>query len=169
MHTLFMDRFEPPYSVSDKPYEKADEIRRAMGDSRRLAERMDLTAAAPRPDLASTGFCLANPGREYAVYLPARGEPKGGGGAKPPSSAKAVASEKAAGEPPAGAEASAAAPVTVDLSAARGALHVEWLDPLTSRTTAAGTVEGGAARTFRSPFAEDAVLFLATGRLEPSR
>jgi hypothetical protein len=29
----------------------------------------------PRPDLASTGYCLANPGLEYLVYQPKSGEP----------------------------------------------------------------------------------------------
>lgn len=47
--------------------------RRAMGDTRRYAERMDLAAMAPRPELCSTGYCLANPGAEYLVYLPRGG------------------------------------------------------------------------------------------------
>ena len=29
---------------------------------------------APRGDLASTGYCLANPGKEYLVYIPEGGE-----------------------------------------------------------------------------------------------
>ena len=72
MHTLFMDRYEPPDSVSDQPYEKAEEIRRAMGHTVSFARRMDLLKAVPGPDLASTGFCLAHPGKEYLVYLPER-------------------------------------------------------------------------------------------------
>jgi hypothetical protein len=31
---------------------------------------MDLAAMTPSTDIASTGYCLANPGREYLVYLP---------------------------------------------------------------------------------------------------
>jgi hypothetical protein len=45
-----------------------------MGQTRRLAERMDLAAMTPRGDLASSGCCLAAPGKEYLVYLPASGE-----------------------------------------------------------------------------------------------
>ena len=45
-----------------------------MGRPRVYAERMDLAAAAPHDDLSSTGFCLANPGQEYLVYLPEGGE-----------------------------------------------------------------------------------------------
>ena len=35
---------------------------------------MNLAAAAPHGELASTNFCLADPGREYLVYLPKGGE-----------------------------------------------------------------------------------------------
>lgn len=49
-------------------------IRRAMGAARRLAERVDLAGMQPRDDLASSRYCLANPGREYLVYLPDGGE-----------------------------------------------------------------------------------------------
>jgi hypothetical protein len=41
-----------------------------MGQTRRLAERMNLAAMTPSRDLASSGYCLANPGKEYLVYLP---------------------------------------------------------------------------------------------------
>ena len=47
--------------------------RAAMGHTSRYAERMDLTQATPQPALATTGYCLANPGREYLVYLPEAG------------------------------------------------------------------------------------------------
>jgi hypothetical protein len=49
-------------------------IRRAMGQTGRLAERVNLRAMVPRGDLASTGYCLADPGKEYVVYLPEGGE-----------------------------------------------------------------------------------------------
>jgi len=45
-------------------------IRQAMGRARLLAERINLAAMLPRNELASTGYCLANPGVEYLVYLP---------------------------------------------------------------------------------------------------
>jgi Putative collagen-binding domain of a collagenase len=31
---------------------------------------MGLVSARPLPELASTGYCLANPEREFVVYLP---------------------------------------------------------------------------------------------------
>jgi Family of unknown function (DUF6298)/Putative collagen-binding domain of a collagenase len=49
-------------------------VRRAMGAARRLAERVSLASLQPRSDLASTQYCLADPGKEYLVYLPNGGE-----------------------------------------------------------------------------------------------
>ena len=84
--------------------------RTAMGQTRRYAERMNLAAMTPSKDVASTGYCLADPGKEYLVYLPAGGT------------------------------------VTVDLSAAKGELAVEWFDPAKGKAVAAGTVRGGTAK-----------------------
>ena len=44
--------------------------RYAMGDTLRFAERMNLIQMEPRDDLSSTGYALANPGREYLVLQP---------------------------------------------------------------------------------------------------
>jgi hypothetical protein len=40
-----------------------------MGHARRLAERVNLTALVPHPELASTGYCLADPARDFVVYV----------------------------------------------------------------------------------------------------
>jgi hypothetical protein len=45
-------------------------VRRALGFTRQYANRMDLASMAPNDDLATTGYCLANPEREFLVYLP---------------------------------------------------------------------------------------------------
>ncbi len=57
-----------------KPDPYWDPLRDAMGRTRTYAERMDLAHAVPHNELASTGFCLACPGKEYLVYLPQGGE-----------------------------------------------------------------------------------------------
>jgi hypothetical protein len=44
-----------------------------MGDTRTYASRINLAAMTPRGELASTGYCLANPGQEYLFYLPSGG------------------------------------------------------------------------------------------------
>jgi hypothetical protein len=48
---------------------------RAMGVTRTIASRMNLAEVKPRPELASTTFCLANEGKEYLVYQPNAGQP----------------------------------------------------------------------------------------------
>lgn len=88
-HPIFMDPWWPLYIESDpkvtpwtfvggitkdqRDYPDWEPTRRAMGDTRRFAERMDLARSTPRPDLASSRYCLANPGEEYLVYLPEGG------------------------------------------------------------------------------------------------
>jgi hypothetical protein len=98
--------------------------RPAMGHTRAYAEKMNLAAMTPRNELASTEYCLANPGHEYLVYLPEGGE------------------------------------VTVDVSAAKGAIAVEWFNPRTAEKRAGDRVQGGARRQFQAPFKGDAVLYL---------
>jgi hypothetical protein len=44
--------------------------RYAMGDTRGIAEQINLITMQPRTDLSSTGFALANPGTEYLILQP---------------------------------------------------------------------------------------------------
>ena len=72
LNPIFMD----PYDglILGKPFDPQWEpIRRSLGYTRRYAESMDLANMVPRPELASTRYCLANPGVEYLVYLPEGG------------------------------------------------------------------------------------------------
>lgn len=52
----------------DASYEPA---RRAMGETRAFAARIDLAHMVPRGDLTSTGYALADAGHEYLVLQPA--------------------------------------------------------------------------------------------------
>jgi len=70
---IFMDPYKRDV-LDGGPVARWEPVRQAMGAVRRLADRMDLTAMTPTKDLASSGYCLANPGREYVVYLPKAGE-----------------------------------------------------------------------------------------------
>jgi len=65
------------FNLYDKPFESPDSegtdwqrVRRNVSQTIAYAEHMDLANAAPRGDLASTGFCLAKPGEQYVVYQP---------------------------------------------------------------------------------------------------
>jgi hypothetical protein len=74
LNPIFMDRLA---TLTDNPQGDipgAADTRKAMGQARRLADRMNLAAMAPHDDLASTRYCLANPGTEYLAYAPDGGE-----------------------------------------------------------------------------------------------
>ena len=70
---IFMDPYDNSVLAKGPP-EDWEPLRHAMGHTRRLAERLDLVKMAPHDELASTKYCLANPGSEYVVYLPTGGE-----------------------------------------------------------------------------------------------
>ena len=81
-HPILMDfgiigGVNPPDPSAGGPMSFAafEAARHAMGDTRRFAGRMQLIDMEPRDDLSSTGYALANPGREYLVL-----EPGGAGG-----------------------------------------------------------------------------------------
>jgi hypothetical protein len=59
-----------PLTTDDPGYVAS---RVALGHTRRYAERIDLAAATPSKEIASTTYCLADPGREYLVFAPEGG------------------------------------------------------------------------------------------------
>ncbi|GAB3838651.1 hypothetical protein ACFPIJ_35865 [Dactylosporangium cerinum] len=61
---------EPAADTGVPPFAHYEPARWAMGDTLRYAQRMELIDAAPRRDIASTGYALANPGSEYLVLEP---------------------------------------------------------------------------------------------------
>jgi hypothetical protein len=65
----WLDKPSPWYNAAEQ-----EALRRAMGHTLMFAERMNLAAMTPQPRLASTRYCLANPGVEYLVYQPKPGE-----------------------------------------------------------------------------------------------
>lgn len=76
-HPILMDfgligGVNPPDRAAGGPmsFEAFEPARWAMGDTARLAARLNLMAMQPRPDLSSTGFALANEGEEYVVLQP---------------------------------------------------------------------------------------------------
>lgn len=121
---IFMDPYEGVV-IGGRFEARFDPLRRTLGYALGLAARLDLAAMTPQGGLASSKYCLADPGKAYVVFLP--------GGGK----------------------------VTVDLSAAKGDLAAEWLDPASGKSQKAEAVQGGAVREFAAPFKGDAVLYLA--------
>jgi hypothetical protein len=73
-HPILMDfgligGVDPPDRAAGGPmsFDAFEPARWAMGDTVRLAERLDLIRMEPRADLSSTGFALANEGTEYVI------------------------------------------------------------------------------------------------------
>jgi hypothetical protein len=124
LNPIFMD----PYTIPDfqkHPSQPAwDLVRKNMGYTRNFANKLHLGELVPRPDLASSGFCMAEEGRNYLVYAP--------GGKN----------------------------VAVNLSGASGVLHLEWFDPRMDETESGISTTGGGTRSFRPPFADDAILYI---------
>ncbi|MBN2271855.1 MAG: DUF4091 domain-containing protein [Sedimentisphaerales bacterium] len=67
---IFMDPYCGAVLGQDHGWES---IRMALGYARRMAERRNLAAMRPLGGLASTTYCLADPGKEYIVYQPTGG------------------------------------------------------------------------------------------------
>jgi len=135
----------------------ADRARKALGYTRRLANRMNLADTSPRPDLSSTGYCLANPGREYLVYVPfgyQRVKPY----AKmlPLWTVNWVISRLHHS-------------VSVDLSEVRGTMTVEWFNPSTGEILTEGTISAGSSQDFTAPFPGDALLYLTASGMPGGR
>lgn len=57
-------------SVAEDVFERA---RKAMGHTLMYARKMNLASMKPNNWLSSTGYCLADPGKEYLVYQPKSG------------------------------------------------------------------------------------------------
>ncbi len=80
-HPLFMDRIAEltnrTVTWSGRKAEDipgADAIRKAMGVTCRIAEQVGLAEMSPLPQLASSRYCLAAPGKKYVIYLPDENE-----------------------------------------------------------------------------------------------
>jgi hypothetical protein len=144
-------------------YNDAENTRYNLGWILDYANRMTLEAMAPRGDLCSTGYCLANPvarGAEYLVYLPSGSTATAilkdlglsGQDHKRMSSVYLLTDSS----------------VTVDLTSTPGILSVEWFNPSNGEVTSGGTITGGAGRNFTAPFTGSAVLYLHSTNNPPT-
>ncbi len=72
LNPLFMDPYDGV--VLGKPRDPQwDPVRKSLGYTVRIARRIGLASMRPENALASSGYCLADPGREYLVYIPSGG------------------------------------------------------------------------------------------------
>jgi len=74
-HFVCMDAYrDVRFELTDEELPDQQAMRRAMGHAVAWGRRVDLAAMEPRGELASTGYCLVNSGREYLVYLDGAGQ-----------------------------------------------------------------------------------------------
>lgn len=149
MNPILMDVLQNKSPGYDQEWNRPDrlglqETRVAMGQTLRYARRVNLAEMVPAGGLASTGYCMANSGVEYLVYLPFGDI----------SRTERILRRLGIGNR-----------LTVDLSGASGRLLMEWFNPKTNAVTDGGAVTGGAKVSLAVPFAGDAVLYL---RREPN-
>jgi len=150
LNPVFMDPYEmnlrgiyPAWPARSSPTPEWDALRSALGYARAVADRVDLASMVPMGQLASSGFCLAAPGREYLVLVPFPGG--------------RLRRLVGLGWPH-----SAAGSVQIDLSAARGPLDAEWIDVERGRILPGDPVAAGQRLELQAPFVGDAILHLRT-------
>ncbi len=74
LNPIFMDPYDGAVLSHGYDDQRCDPIRQAMGYALDWSRRVDLAAMTPHGELASTKYCLANPGVEYLIYCPAGGK-----------------------------------------------------------------------------------------------
>lgn len=72
LNPIFMDTYDGKVLGKVRPEDEGP--RRAMGQAIAYSRRMNLARATPQNALASTGYCLAEPGVSYLVFAPEGGE-----------------------------------------------------------------------------------------------
>jgi hypothetical protein len=93
----------------------------------------------PHTELASTQYCIANPGSEYLVYLPS---------SSIRNRDRILQSVGVSNK------------ISVDLSEAQETFRVEWFNPGTGETVDGGAIKGGRILSFKVPFKREALLYL---------
>jgi len=144
LNVLYMD----PWDAQVIPVTPNPDLRVNMGYILFYARRMNLRAMRPLPQLASTGYCLADPGSTYLVYLP---------GVDDGINMRFVARLFKLASP------WISRHVNLDLPAVRGTLAIEWFNPRTGEILRTGSIKGGGNVRFTAPFGGDAVLYLTHG------
>jgi hypothetical protein len=69
LNTLFMDRYDVPYSITNGPIANGIQIRTVMGNTLTFSRRIDLLHSTPNTTISSTGYALVN-SAECLVYSP---------------------------------------------------------------------------------------------------
>jgi hypothetical protein len=156
LNPIFMDCYNANYCEGENPNDPAwVSLRQNLGYALSYAGRMNLVDMSPQPSLCSTTYCLANTdseGGEILVYLPKSKITT--------SLLETLGMQLRSHESISSFFQSLEGKVTVDLSFTTEDLTVEWFNPEDGSVEMGGTVSGGGTRSFTSPFAGDAVLYI---------
>jgi hypothetical protein len=126
-----------------------DALQNTMGRTLVFAEQMNLAAVTPRSDLASSGYCLAEVGEDYLIYIPLD--------APALESARFIHRFKRQIR---NFRRNFQLSVTVDLKTAPGRFTTEWFNPFNGDSKTGEPIEGGTSVRLTAPFKGDAVLRL---------
>ncbi|HNA28367.1 MAG TPA: DUF6298 domain-containing protein [Nitrospira sp.] len=148
LNPIYMDPLHFLVHTQEDPA-GAEAARTAMSYTRYLARRINLAAMVPHNELCSTTFCLADPQREYLVYLPFGSHWLGPWIEFLPYGIESWINSYLC------------CSVAVDLSVVSRELSVEWFSVSSGVTVSGGTISGGAKKRFVAPFSGDAVLHLS--------
>jgi hypothetical protein len=149
LNPIFMD------PIGDPNYEP---VRVALGQTLTVAKHIGLANMIPRPDLSSSGYCLANSGREYLVYLPSSShwvESRVRALMQATHFSWKVSRALEYGR------ALVHLSVDVDLSMTSDRFHVTWFSPSSGEFIQGSQIYGGVKTSFKAPFSGPAVLHLA--------
>lgn len=150
LNPIFMDPYEGALlAAGDETLPDLESARRALRHTAYFAGQMDLARMMPQPELASTGYCLADTGTQYVVYLPYE-----------PHALESKRIIRRARPAIRNFRSHFARKVSLDLSAAQGEFTVEWFEPVNGTTIPSTPVQGGQHLSFAAPFKGDAVLHL---------
>jgi hypothetical protein len=72
LNPIFMDPLDGSIIAADPDKIDVDAIRRSMGQAHAWSERIHLATMEPHGEMASSTYCLADPGNEYLVLVPER-------------------------------------------------------------------------------------------------
>lgn len=140
LNPIFMDPVDMP---------KWESVRQAMGMTLAYANRMNMSNMRSREDLASSGYCLANPGEEYLIYMPLE---------VPWLESRHFFHRLT--RPIRNIRRLLKGEVTLDLSSHLAKFRVEWLNPCNGEIARGRSVDGGTKLSFTAPFRGDAVLYV---------
>ena len=70
LNPIFMDTYKGHVLALGEGDEWEQELRNAMGLSKKIADKIDLINMVPSSTVSGSGYCLLNKGDEYLIYIP---------------------------------------------------------------------------------------------------